>query len=224
MKKIYTWVLLFLLVQIPFRTIAQCNPAIPGNANVINSNDTVNGGFTPQWVCKNDTLVSQGGIFYVYLEPGAAMVTGGGIDSIYVTNGASLSMNGGIHVILHEPAAILNVAGGIPTYVPCPSITYDYTNAPLNGCLVTSVSEENTNSAPVSVFPNPAKDNFTVTFSNTINKGVIEVYNVLGKKIFTEDVINVSQKEVQLKNSDAGIYFVKVHTEEKTFTEKLVVQ
>ncbi|HKR05656.1 MAG TPA: T9SS type A sorting domain-containing protein, partial [Bacteroidia bacterium] len=76
-------------------------------------------------------------------------------------------------------------------------------------------------SSEISISPNPTTNNFTITFPNTINKGSIEIYNVLGKKIFNENVLNVSQKEIHLKNIDAGIYFVKVRYGENEYCEKL---
>ena len=53
---------------------------------------------------------------------------------------------------------------------------------------------------------------------------MLEIYNVLGKKIFSEDVFNVSQKEIHLENIKAGIYFVKVKDEEKEYCKKLVME
>ena len=53
-------------------------PTVLNNSNVVSSYQTVNGGFTPQWVCPNDTLHSDGGIMRIYLESGATMITGGG--------------------------------------------------------------------------------------------------------------------------------------------------
>ncbi|MEO5569604.1 MAG: T9SS type A sorting domain-containing protein [Bacteroidia bacterium] len=76
----------------------------------------------------------------------------------------------------------------------------------------------------VAITPNPSASNFTITFPNTINKGVIEIYNVLGKKIFVENVTNVSEKEIYLENMGAGIYFVKVRDGEKESVKKLIVQ
>ncbi len=87
----------------------------------------------------------------------------------------------------------------------------------------TSIFQVPDNSISISISPNPTTNNFIVTFPNTINKGSIEIYTVLGKKIFIEDIFNVSQKEVRLKNV-AGIYFVKVRDEEKEYCEKLVIE
>jgi len=109
-------------------------PTVLSNSNVVSSYQVVNGGFTPQWVCQNDTLYSDGGIMKIYLESGATMITGGGIDTIYAKTGATIVMNGGIHVIYHEPGVNLLLSGGIPTLFPCPSLVFNYTQAPANGC------------------------------------------------------------------------------------------
>jgi hypothetical protein len=110
-------------------------PILYSNSNVVSSYQVVNGGFTPQWVCQNDTLYSDGGIMKIYLESGATMITGGGIDTIYAKTGATIVMNGGIHVIYHEPGVNLLLSGGIPTLFPCPSLVFNYSQAPANGCV-----------------------------------------------------------------------------------------
>ena len=110
-------------------------PILYSNSNVVSSYQVVNGGFTPQWVCQNDTLYTDGGIMKIYLESGATMITGGGIDTIYAKTGATIVMSGGIHVIYHEPGVNLVMNGGIPTLYPCPSLVFNYSQAPANGCV-----------------------------------------------------------------------------------------
>ena len=110
-------------------------PILYSNSNVVSSYQVVNGGFTPQWVCQNDTLYSDGGIMKIYLESGATMITGGGIDTIYAKTGATIVMNGGIHRIYHEPGVNLVMNGGIPYLYPCPSLVFNYSQAPANGCV-----------------------------------------------------------------------------------------
>ncbi|MBK9733322.1 MAG: T9SS type A sorting domain-containing protein [Chitinophagaceae bacterium] len=126
--------LLVLLALLASNTIAQCIPAIPSNAVVVNTTQTINGGFDPVWVCSGDTLYSDGGFHTIFLESGAVMWTSGGIDTIYVKSGAKFYMNGGIHFIYYEVAADLFIAGGIPTQNECVAIAFDYSNAPVNGC------------------------------------------------------------------------------------------
>ena len=110
-------------------------PTVLSNSNVVSSYQVVNGGFTPQWVCPNDTLYTDGGIMNIYLESGATMITGGGIDSIFAKTGSTIIMNGGIHRIYHEPGVNLVMNGGIPYLYPCPSLIFNYSQAPANGCV-----------------------------------------------------------------------------------------
>ena len=110
-------------------------PSVLSNSNVVSSYQVVNGGFTPQWVCQNDTLYTDGGIMNIYLEAGATMITGGGIDSIFAKSGSTIIMNGGIHRIYHEPGVNLVMNGGIPYLYPCPSLVFNYSQAPANGCV-----------------------------------------------------------------------------------------
>jgi hypothetical protein len=109
-------------------------PILYSNSNPVSTFSVVNGGFTPQWVCANQTLQTDGGIMKIYLEPGATMITGGGIDTVYAKTGSTITMTGGIHVIYHEPGVTLNMNGGIPTLYPCASLVFDYSQAPANGC------------------------------------------------------------------------------------------
>ena len=122
------------IITVTCAASAQCIPDIESTAVVVSVSDTIDGGFDPIWVCTNAFLKSDGGFHNIYLEPGAVMMTSGGIDTIYVSDGATLSMNGGIHVIFFVNASDVNLGGGIPTPVQCTSITFDYTNAPTNGC------------------------------------------------------------------------------------------
>ena len=114
-------------------------PTVLSNSNVVSSYQVVNGGFTPQWVCQNDTLYTDGGIMNIYLEAGATMITGGGIDSIFAKSGSTIIMNGGIHRIYHEPGVNLVMNGGIPYLNPCPSLVFNYSQAPANGCVPVAV-------------------------------------------------------------------------------------
>lgn len=109
-------------------------PILYSNSNPVSTFSIVNGGFTPQWVCQNQTLQTDGGIMKIYLESGATMITGGGIDTVYAKTGSTITMNGGIHVIYHEPGVTLNMNGGIPTLYPCQSLVFNYSQAPANGC------------------------------------------------------------------------------------------
>ena len=200
----FTSLSLLTICILSLKSYGQCNPTIPISSNVVSSSQTVDGGFTPQWVCSGASFSTNGGAFNVYLESGAVMSTGGGIDSIYVKAGATLNMNGGIHHIFFEPLAILNILGGISYVDTCVSINYDYSQAPAGGCLFTSINNIQLSDVNFSIAPNPAKDQLTI---ETTKATTIEIMNVLGEKLVDR---TIDKKEViSITNFNKGIYFIK---------------
>lgn len=92
------------------------------------------------------------------------------------------------------------------------TIWYPTYNAP--NCIV-GIDEKNLGNF-FSIYPNPAKDKFTLTTST--NKDVnVEIYNVMGQKLAAEKF----NKELTLETSGwpTGIYFVKCNN----FTKKLII-
>jgi hypothetical protein len=74
------------------------------------------------------------------------------------------------------------------------------------------------------VFPNPSTGNFILSFEGMIMKGEIEIINILGENVYTENIISAAQKEVHLKNIASGIYFVKVFDGEKYYCKKIIIE
>jgi len=73
-------------------------------------------------------------------------------------------------------------------------------------------------------FPNPSTGKFTVTNSSS-NLIVLEIYNVLGEKVYV--INNLKQQavnEIDISKSPKGMYFVKIYTGEKIYSEKIVIQ
>ena len=70
------------------------------------------------------------------------------------------------------------------------------------------------------ISPNPARDNFSIQISASFNNARVEIYNVLGEKIYSSQL---NSKQIHL-NVSAGIYFVKVIDGEKIICKKLVVE
>lgn len=72
----------------------------------------------------------------------------------------------------------------------------------------------------ISVYPNPTKDELTITLSQ-FQKAKLEIYNSIGEKIYTQH-ITVSNK-LQTSNWHEGIYFIRITSGEKIVTGKFVV-
>jgi hypothetical protein len=70
------------------------------------------------------------------------------------------------------------------------------------------------------IFPNPSSGIFTV-HSTAVN-GEIEIYDVLGKRIFAAGFTN-SIMVIDLSEKSDGIYFVNVKTEAGSFSQKIII-
>jgi hypothetical protein len=72
-----------------------------------------------------------------------------------------------------------------------------------------------------SVFPNPNNGQFTLALSG--ETGTIEIYNVLGEKVFLSE-INKQKSWIDLSNHPHGIYFVKLCSGQNVVTKKIFIR
>jgi predicted extracellular nuclease len=84
-----------------------------------------------------------------------------------------------------------------------------WTNLGMHTCVCgnTGILDGTTN-ASFSVYPNPSNGTFTIMASSAIN--TIEIYNVLGERVYTETTAAVDNKQVNLSGKPSGIYLVNV--------------
>jgi len=68
-------------------------------------------------------------------------------------------------------------------------------------------------------FPNPVKNSLTISNEKLIDS--IKITSILGQKMLSQKV-NSLQTEIDLSELSIGIYFVKVTSEEKEKTIKIV--
>jgi hypothetical protein len=75
-----------------------------------------------------------------------------------------------------------------------------------------------------SIYPNPAKDKFTVALKTGFTNARLEIVNLLGEKIYEENKINAPGKEIHPETLSAGIYFVKIFDGAKQSIQKLIIE
>ena len=78
-----------------------------------------------------------------------------------------------------------------------------------------------------SVYPNPNSGRFTISFDNLISKPTrLRVSNILGKVVYTETIDHpqsMSKKQIDLHQLGAGVYFVTLETEGKSYVNKIII-
>ena len=81
--------------------------------------------------------------------------------------------------------------------------------------LCQSLNVINYESSSVTLYPNPTKGQVKIVSRTTINK--VEIYNVLGKKVYTTTL-----DTIDLSNYANEIYFLKIYTSNAIITKKLI--
>ena len=75
-----------------------------------------------------------------------------------------------------------------------------------------------------SIIPNPAKDFASISFSKSVDKATIAVYNITGKQVITQS-LNGSTNTYKLNTQTLknGLYVIKVKTATGNYNEKLLI-
>jgi len=137
-----------------------------------------------------------------------------GTDTILVNFHDSLIMG---HGRLHGKKSF---AGALGTN-PCGILLVD------NKSVITTVNKINDkNDGAITVYPNPSNGVFTIQSSVVSGKSLVEVYNVLGEKVYSQSSILNSPVSINLKDSPAGIYFVRAYDEgqKNIATAKIIIE
>ena len=75
----------------------------------------------------------------------------------------------------------------------------------------------------LSITPNPTSESFTVQSSQLISETTILLYDIQGKKLFSEKILPQNGKlTMEVSSFENGIYFVKISSEGNTVIKKLI--
>ena len=87
-----------------------------------------------------------------------------------------------------------------------------------------SLQDELSNMLSVSLYPNPAKESATLEFLGLNSEAKISIVNMKGQIVKTIDIQPSQSYELNLTDFASGVYYVKVITEGKIITQKLIVE
>ncbi len=108
-----------------------------------------------------------------------------------------------------------------------PNMKLVFSASPTMNKMLASTNEETQPSiqeeANMKLYPNPAESSATIQFDGAIEKAQIEVFDIMGKLVFSDNMNN-STYLLRVENFPAGIYQIVVRTENGSFVKKLVVQ
>lgn len=72
----------------------------------------------------------------------------------------------------------------------------------------------------LTIYPNPTNTGKIFVTSKSMSEKRIEIFDVLGKKVFEATTIH---KEVNVNSLSAGVYIIKIKEEEISVSRKLII-
>ncbi|MFG6686723.1 T9SS type A sorting domain-containing protein [Mariniflexile sp. HNIBRBA6329] len=129
---------------------------------------------------------------------------------IYITSPGSLSITGNQTTLLNgyiSSGKIVATAGAL-------QVVYDGTKTTVSVDPTTLSIEKNVTLKQVKVYPNPTNGEFTIDLPNAQNLLSVELYNINGGLISSQNYMNPTQKlKLNISEVPTGIYFLKILTD-----------
>ena len=82
---------------------------------------------------------------------------------------------------------------------------------------------EKENSIKAAVYPNPASSTFSIASPNAGRYGYVSVFDISGKEVVANQLVEFNNTQVDVASLQAGVYFVAITTDGQTSTQKLVI-
>lgn len=197
----------------------QCIPVIPNFAVPIdvpgiNNLNNANNGFI--WVCEGIQVEFHGEGNTIYIEDSALVqIFDGDSNVIYVKSKTIISIFSEGNTVYHDIDATVQNVGPNNTIIPCPNLTFDYSEAPVIGCDVnTSLGKVTTASISLlNIYPNPTKGEFTIELDETYSNVSVKITNQIGQVISNTEYQNTSSIKNKIEGV-SGVYLIQVTTDE----------
>ncbi len=95
-----------------------------------------------------------------------------------------------------------------------------------SSCLVVSTLsvDERVSEDDIRIFPNPSKGQVTIeSFVEGSNAMVIEIHDAAGRQMLHEQIVG-QRHEITTHGFERGLYFLSIHTERGSLTQKLIME
>jgi len=143
---------------------------------------------------------------------------GSGFNAYYWTTGdvtRKIRVNYGDYLPGTETIRVVGVTGGCSS-VDSAVITFAIPTGIINGHV-----------EPLTMYPNPARNAVSVSFRGNGKPFAIDIFDILGKRIYVKQRVACSGNcsvKLDVSHLKAGIYYVWLHNEAKSYFSKLMVQ
>lgn len=165
---------------------------------------------------------------------GSAFINDGEVSCFDLTQSATISGTNGKFCIANffknmqdSILGSIDICDATPGQQPFLDINFGYVANTVSFCAVspcsTSTSTNELNSGVrINVYPNPSAGMFNIVSANEVTLAEIEIYNVLGEKIFSQ-IIQYQKTAIDLRKQPYGVYLLQVRTNEGSATKKIII-
>lgn len=178
------------------------------------------------WVNSGVTLETDAGKDTIFCEPNSTIIDRSGSNVIYLKPGASYSDFGGkgsYSTIIYADGVSLDL--NKPNYngqIHCPTLNFDYTNAPPNNGHTSSVKNE-LHSESISLFPNPTGR--TLLVQGLPSDGItVSVITILGETVIEQKNLHGPDVSIDLSTLVPGTYYIRFSSMNSVVTKKIIKQ
>jgi hypothetical protein len=173
-----------------------------------------------------------------WVNPGATLHFGVG-DTIFVESGATVfgSPTSGNCLMYMKPGSVLNSSYGDNVVIfgagvslstnssdftlNCPTLDFDYTNAPHNPAFPTASVKNDLKPVSITLSPNPTSGMLHIQGLPTDNI-TVSVFNILGETAIQQKRPTASNFTLDLSSLVAGTYYIRFASPNSVVTKKIV--
>lgn len=212
-----------------------CSFAIPLVFGQETPGDINSGTFTNATDCVSGPIIAD--VWYIITVPetGEFSIEGGGFGgllkfAIYESCASASSISCGLNLSLTNltPGDVYYLKVWMEGEITNKSVATNQVTGTFtltaNESSVLSIDGFNLENIRLMLFPNPAKENVTISLANNMDIEQAEVYNVLGEKLIIQKRTNTSKVTLDVSNLPTGIYFIKAKTSKGILSEKLIIK
>lgn len=145
--------------------------------------------------------------------------TAGGFRTVVATR-ARVSPDPDDYTFSATPTT-LNVVGAINGSF---SLSNEHDNFEFGFLTFSLLGVEDYNKIQFTMSPNPATSDLKVTLPGNLNTATLEIYDVVGRQIFSENIKNEQFSLIDVSSWNSGVYLVKVSNNNSSNTKRFIKQ
>ena len=198
------------------------NPSIPHDAIIINSDTTIAANLKTYWINPGFTLTLNGPKQdTIFAEPGST-ISGAYGCILYMKGGSVLILTpySGSNTVIFGNGASTN-PGSSDFTLNCPTLDFDYTNAPPNAAHPIESVKSDLNSVSITLSPNPTTGMLSVQGLPSDNI-TLSVFNLLGEMVIVQKNPQAPDFTLDLSKLVPGTYYIRFSSANSVVTKMVV--